>query len=240
MISVSVIMMVAFFTALMTSFALLSLSQLGLIAFTGGGWLVSSYHLIARYLGHSMLFFIPTFLGYCFFFVQLRWALERYSGDALEMENIRFYNKGMSLFTTLFFAIGVLFTAWGMQNALSSALGNVSRSEAGQIGAWGILRRMVDNGILVALWSTIVGGAGGYLMRLVKYLALGRKLNHVLSQGQDDEKAVFFSTLEAIRSRVDDIERKLPAAGPTPPRTDAPGTSQSDRACRAGDTAASG
>lgn len=209
--SVSVILMVASVTTVLTSFALLLLSQLGMIAFTGGGWLVSSFHLIGKYLGHSLLFFIPTFLVYGYFFLRLKIAVDRFAQDPAEMENIRLYSKGTELFTTLFFAIGVLFTAWGMQNALTSALGNVSRIEAGEIGAWGILRRMVDNGILVALWSTIVGGAGGYLMRLAKYLALGRKLNQVMSKGQDEEKKVFFSTLEAIRTRVENIEGKLPA-----------------------------
>lgn len=209
LLSTSVILLVAFFTALLTSFALLALGQLGLIAFTGGGWLVRSFHLIARYLGYSMLFFIPALLGYCFFFAQLKSSLERCPENLNEIEDLRFYNKGIELFITLFFAIGVLFTAWGMQNALTSALGNVSRTEAGEIGAWGILRRMVDNGILVALWSTIVGGAGGYLMRLIKYLALGRKLNHVLSQGQEDEKNAFLGILDAIRIRAEGIESKL-------------------------------
>ena len=40
-----------------------------------------------------------------------------------------------------------------------------------------VLQRLVDGGILLALSTTIVGGIGGYLMRTVKSILLGRELN---------------------------------------------------------------
>jgi hypothetical protein len=39
------------------------------------------------------------------------------------------------------------------------------------------LERLVDGGILVALSTTIVGGVGGYLMRLVKAMLVGAALH---------------------------------------------------------------
>jgi len=204
-----IILLVASLTVLLSAFLLLLLSQMGIIAFTGAGWLVNSFNTITGYLGYSILFFIPVLLGYVFFFVLLRTGLSRYETDQGQMEEVRFYNSGMEIFITLFFAIGVLFTAWGLQNALVSALGGVSKVEAGRIGAWGILKRLVDNGILIALWTTIVGGAGGYAMRLVKFMFLGRKLNRFSSFNQEREKTFFFETLATIQAHVERIEQNM-------------------------------
>jgi len=60
----------------------------------------------------------------------------------------------------------------------------------------------VDNGILIALWTTIVGGAGGYLMRVSKYLFLGRKLNRFVSSTRESDKELLLGALEAIRLQV--------------------------------------
>lgn len=205
----SIILLAAFLTILLTSLLLLALSQMGIIAFTGVGWLVNSFNQITVYLGYSILFFIPALLGYCLFFVLLKISLSRYQSEPDQIENIYFYNGGMDIFITLFFAIGVLFTAWGLQNALVSALAGVSKTEAGRLGAWGILKRLVDNGILIALWTTIVGGTGGYLMRLVKYFSLGKELRRVSSWRQEQEKRTFFDSLKSIKLHVKRIEQSI-------------------------------
>ena len=207
--SSGIILLVAFLTILLSSFLLLALNQIGIIAFTGVGWLVNSLNLITSYLGYSVLFFTPTLLGYSFFFVLLRISLSRYQSDPEQIDNIHFYSGGMEIFITLFFAIGVLFTAWGLQNALVSALGGVSKTEAGRLGAWGILKRLVDNGILIALWTTIVGGAGGYLMRIVKYFFLGKELRRFSGWRQEQEKRTFFESLESIKLHVERIEQSI-------------------------------
>lgn len=207
--SSGIILLVAFLTILLSSFLLLALNQMGIIAFTGVGWLVNSLNLITAYLGYSVLFFIPALLGYSLFLVLLKISLSRYQSDPEQIENIHFYSGGMDIFTTLFFAIGVLFTAWGLQNALVSALGGVSKTEAGRMGAWGILKRLVDNGILIALWTTIVGGAGGYLMRLVKYFFLGKELRRFSGWRQEQEKRTFFEALESIKLHVQRIEQTI-------------------------------
>lgn len=98
----------------------------------------------------------------------------------------------VTLCTTLFFGIGVIWTAIGMRSALLYALGDPG--EAAQAGAFAMLQRMVDGGILLALSTTIVGGIGGYLMRVIKMLVVGRQLQ------------VHFET-QANRYHVDVVDR---------------------------------
>lgn len=80
------------------------------------------------------------------------------------------------IWTTLFFGTGVIWTAIGMRSALIYALGD--RELALQQGAFAMLERMIDGGILLALSTTIFGGVGGYLMRVYKTVTLGAKLQH--------------------------------------------------------------
>jgi len=171
-----------------------------IIIFTRGEWMLSCFDVITGYLGYSILFFVPALVCYIIFFVLLKTALSHYRSDPGQLENIRFYSVGMEIFIALFFAIGVLFTAWGLQNALVSALGGISKEEAGRWGAWGILKRLVDNGILIALWTTIVGGGGGYLMRLCKYFFLGKELSRCASWRQEQERRLLFEALGSMKS----------------------------------------
>ena len=206
----STIFVVALMTVLMSSVILILLSQVGMIAFTGAGWIVNALNLISGYLGHSILFFISVFLGYGLFFVLLRMSLLRFRSDPEQIENIRFYNAGTEIFITLSFAIGVLFTAWGLQNALVSALGGMNEEEAGRLGAWGILKQLVENGFLIAFWTTIVGGSAGYLMRLFKFLSLGRELGRLSGWQRDKERTTLFETLDAMRLHLERIEQNTP------------------------------
>ncbi len=80
------------------------------------------------------------------------------------------------IWTTLFFGTGVIWTAIGMRSALIYALGD--RELALQQGAFAMLERMIDGGILLALSTTIFGGVGGYMMRVYKTVTLGAKLQH--------------------------------------------------------------
>jgi len=199
--SMGIILLVAFLTVALSSFLLLVLSQIGLIAFTGGGWLVNCFNFIIRYLGYSTLFFIPTFLGFCIFFVLSKISLS--TSHARDGVVISYYLGGVDIFIALFFAVGILFTAWGMQNALVSALGGLSEAEATQMGAWGILKRLVDNGILIALWTTIVGLVGGYLMRLLKFLFLDKDLKRYQNGFMEREKQVFLNAFEPLKTLVE-------------------------------------
>jgi len=62
-----------------------------------------------------------------------------------------------------------------MRSALLYALGDPS--SAAEAGAYVVLQRLVEGGILTALTTTILGGVGGYLMRVAKTLYLGTRLN---------------------------------------------------------------
>ena len=186
----SIILLTCFLAILLTTFTLFALNQAGIISFTGVSGIVITYNLIINYLGYSLLFFFPILFGYFLFLTLLKSKLSLNLIQILEEEeNIQFNNKAVDMFITLFFGVGVLFTAWGLQNALVSAIGGMNKVEAGQLGAWGILQRLVNNGILIALWTTIVGGIGGYLMRLLKHFLIGKQLinfsNLLIDQDRD-------------------------------------------------------
>ncbi len=82
--------------------------------------------------------------------------------------------------TSLFFGVGVIWTAIGLRQALIFALGDPEASMAA--GAFEMLRRLVDGGILIALSTTIFGGIGGYLMRVIKTLSVGAALRRYYGQ----------------------------------------------------------
>jgi hypothetical protein len=102
--------------------------------------------------------------------------------------------------TTLFFGTGVIWTAIGMRSALIYALGD--RELALSSGAFAMLERMIDGGILLALSTTIVGGIGGYLMRVYKTMSVGAKLTR-----RYDEAAR--ADTSAMRDSLTRIERHL-------------------------------
>ena len=109
------------------------------------------------------------------------------------------------VWTTLFFGAGVIWTAIGMRSALLFALGD--RETALQQGAFAMLERMVEGGILLALSTTIFGGIGGYLLRLYKTVRYGTELQ----QRYDD--AARADTTE-MRDTLLRIERQLSGNDP--------------------------
>lgn len=199
----------ALLTVIVCGVLLFALNHMGIKAFTLDSKLLFFLHPIKTYLGHSVFFFLPVLAGYFICFIRLKRSLANYRSDQTQIEKIRFYNGAMEILITLFFAIGVIFTAWGLQNALVSALGDLGRTEAGRLGAWGILNRLVDNGILISLWTTIVGGTGGYLMRMGKYFFLAKHLNRYTEWRQDCSESIMAGGLESIRQHVAGIERSI-------------------------------
>ena len=97
---------------------------------------------------------------------QLRALRHDLSAPEPELECVARREQLLDLCASLFFGIGVIWTAVGMREALISGLGNPAL--AAREGAFSILHRLVDGGILTALSTTIVGGIGGYLMRVLK------------------------------------------------------------------------
>ncbi len=126
-------------------------------------------------LGLSLLPFSLTLGLYC----RSLWALRQLLGRQAPVAQVAQAEHLADIWTSLFFGIGVIWTAIGMRSALLFALGDGNIVAAA--GAFAVLQRLVDGGILTALSTTIVGGAGGYLMRVAKTLLLGPQLKRYYS-----------------------------------------------------------
>ena len=131
-----------------------------------GGWLDWAY----LNLGSSIPVFAVLLLAFFFTLGKLRRLLETGGG----IDRIVQLDQLTDIWTTLFFGTGVIWTAIGMRSALIFALGDPDATI--QQGAFAILERMVEGGILLALSTTIFGGIGGYLMRVYKTITLGADL----------------------------------------------------------------
>jgi hypothetical protein len=154
------------------SAALYMLGRSGVIHFNDtaisrpGEWLHWAY----TNLGSSIPVFAALLLAYLVTLGRLRAALdsERAINEIVQLDHLT------DIWTTLFFGAGVIWTAIGMRSALIFALGD--RDMALQQGAFAMLERLVDGGILLALSTTIFGGVGGYVMRVYKTVTLGTRL----------------------------------------------------------------
>ena len=93
----------------------------------------------------------------------------------------------------------MIWTAVGMRGALIYALSDVSLATGSAIQ---VLARMVDGGMLTALSSTILGGAGGYLMRLGKSLSLGMRLNNYYAQQEQQQRQKIETLLNDIKHSI--------------------------------------
>jgi hypothetical protein len=122
----------------------------------------------------SLVPFAAVSLSYCWLFRALARNL---AASPPSLEQVVRHDQLLDLCASLFLGVGVIWTAVGMRDALLFSLGDPGL--AAREGAFSVLQRLIEGGILIALSSTIVGGTGAYLMRLVKSLVLGRRLNAV-------------------------------------------------------------
>ena len=178
--------------------ALYVLNRLGMIDFADtaisspGEWLHWAY----TNLGLSIPVFAALLLAYFLTLGRLRRALEQ----SKPIDQVVQLDQLTDIWTTLFFGTGVIWTAIGMRSALIFALGD--RDAAMAQGAFAMLERMIDGGILLALSTTIFGGIGGYLMRVYKTITLGTQLQ------QQYDAAARADTSE-MRESLQRIERHL-------------------------------
>ena len=115
------------------------------------------------------------------------------------------------VWTSLFFGIGVIWTAIGMRSALLYALGDPDI--AAESGAFAVLQRLVDGGLLTALTTTILGGIGGYLMRVSKSFFLGGKLNRYYEEQDQRHTERVEHLLHDIRASIGGlVGESVPAA----------------------------
>ncbi len=172
------------------------LSRVDLIHFSDtaisrpGEWLHWAY----MNLGSSIPVFALLLLAYFVTLGRLRAALK----DTRPINYIVQLDHLTDIWTTLFFGTGVIWTAIGMRSALIFALGD--RDAALQQGAFAMLERMIDGGILLALSTTIFGGVGGYLMRVYKTITLGAELQ----QRYDEAARADTSEMRASLQRIEE------------------------------------
>jgi len=194
-------------SALLYTLARLQLIRLPDTAISSPGeWLHWAY----TNLGSSIPVFATLLLAFFVTLGRLRRALENDKpvNQIVQLDHLT------DIWTTLFFGTGVIWTAIGMRSALIYALGD--RELALQGGAFAMLERMIDGGILLALSTTIFGGVGGYLMRVYKAVTLGSEL-------QDRYDRAARADTSQMRESLQRIERHLTGANASPAATETGG-----------------
>ncbi|MGI9233320.1 MAG: hypothetical protein ACR2RD_06790 [Woeseiaceae bacterium] len=174
------------------------LSRSGVIRFNDtaisrpGEWLHWAY----TNLGSSIPVFAALLLAYFVTLGRLRNALdnERAINEIVQLDHLT------DIWTTLFFGAGVIWTAIGMRSALIFALGD--RDMALQQGAFAMLERLVDGGILLALSTTIFGGVGGYVMRVYKTITLGTRLQQQYDAAARADTSEMRASLQRIEKHI--------------------------------------
>jgi len=154
----------------------------------------------------SVIPFSLTLALYCHALLKLRRHLT--DDDGLP-EKVFQAEHLVDIWINIFFGIGVIWTAIGMRSALLEALGGLDAATAAREGAFSILQRLVDGGILLALSTTIFGAVGGYMMRLIKALWVGAMLQaHYQSLG-DRESEKVLNMLEKMERHLFKIRDKF-------------------------------
>ena len=145
------------------------------------------------------------------FFISLA-RLRTYLGQERPINEIVQLDHLTDIWTTLFFGTGVIWTAIGMRSALLFALGDPDTTI--QQGAFAVLERLVDGGILLALSTTIFGGIGGYLMRVYKAMSLGAQLQQQYDNAARADTAHMRESLLRIeRHLADNVDIDAETAG---------------------------
>lgn len=143
---------------------------------------------------------VPVFVVLAFLFYATLGELGRRVRVHDSPDRIAQMDHLTDIWISLFFGTGVIWTAIGMRNALLFALGDPAATV--DAGAMALLERMVDGGILVALSTTIFGGVGGYLMRVIKTVTVGAGLRRsYAAHGRTDALAIRTS-LERLNDRL--------------------------------------
>lgn len=159
-------------------------------------WLYQVWALASVNLQGSVLPFAVVLVAY---WIQLQRLHRLFSVPEPDLESVARHEQLLDLCANLFFGIGVIWTAIGMRNALLFALGDPGVTAAE--GAFAILQRLVDGGLLLALSTTIVGGVGGYIMRAIKSVSLGRAITRLYmraSQQPDEDNLAALQRIETL------------------------------------------
>ncbi|UCD78127.1 MAG: hypothetical protein JSW26_22370 [Desulfobacterales bacterium] len=145
---------------------------------------------------------IPFFLTLLLYTASLI-RLKRYLKDhRVSIEKIAQSEQLVDIWINLFFGIGVIWTAIGMRGALLDGIGDLNAQSAARLGAFSILQRLVDGGILLALSTTIFGAVGGYLLRLIKSLTVGTQVKAYYNSLAEQQADIVHNLLQSIDRRV--------------------------------------
>lgn len=194
-----------FIWGFLSAAAIIVIFVLGLLAvYQPEAWLSNiPYQSIWHWLHNNLQLSLPLFCITAAVFVQrllhARKLLDQFPHSLPQLQKLE---SQLDIFTGLFFGIGVIWTAIGMRSALIYALGDLDGASAASLGAFEILRRLIDGGILLALSTTIVGGIGGYFMRLLKALLLTGSLYALYTEQTQQESADVLNTLKRIEQAL--------------------------------------
>jgi hypothetical protein len=150
----------------------------------------------------SVIPFGFTFLCYTGSLLRLKRSLR---DQQVSLEKIAQMDHLVDIWINLFFGIGVIWTAIGMRGALLDGLGDLDAQSAAKLGAFSILQRLIDGGILLALSTTIFGAVGGYLLRLVKSLAVGIEVKAFYNRLAQQQADGVNATLQSIDTRLSEL-----------------------------------
>ncbi len=142
-------------------------------------WLLDPAAFIYRHLRLSLVAFGALFILYTWLIARMRFLL-RQTDTALS--RLSFYDRLLNTTISSFFGVGVIWTAIGMETALMQALSGIESGggKLAEAGAYGLLDRLVNGGLLLALSTTVFGGICGYVLRLLKIILLGDRWDRLV------------------------------------------------------------
>ena len=178
-----------------------------LLADAWGGQFPKSAHGVTNWLALNLGYSAPLFCVALLFVVHsMACLLEELGKDKCCSSRTFHLEHRVDIGISLLFGIGVLFTAIGIRDALTTAIDG----EAAAINGGEVLALLVNGGILSAMTTTVVGGALGYSLRVIKVLATGEKLEKVharmMGEGLQKQEAL----LQCISNQLKTIgERRI-------------------------------
>ena len=169
---------------------------------------VPDLHQILAWIYHNLrLSVIPFAITLGLFIFSLLRLKSYLKNPPASPERVAQVEHFLDIWVNLFFGIGVIWTAIGIRSALISALGDLDPLTASELGAFSILRRLVEGGILLALSTTIFGAVGGYLMRVIKAFAVGAQLQAYYGSFVKSQSDEIGQTLHSIEQHLAELVR---------------------------------
>jgi hypothetical protein len=147
-----------------------------LLADAWGGQFPKSAQGVTNWLALNLGYSAPLFCVALLFVIHsMACLLEELGKDKCCSSRTFHLEHRVDIGISLLFGIGVLFTAIGIRDALTTAIDG----EAAATNGGDVLALLVNGGILSAMTTTVVGGALGYSLRVIKVLVTGEKLEKV-------------------------------------------------------------